>query len=69
MDKLKMLGIAELTLKKTTRISGVEKQRAAIARAFINDPHIIMADEPPGNLAKNNSEIAFYLKRLAEEFN
>jgi lipoprotein-releasing system ATP-binding protein len=70
MEKLRMLGIADLALKNAKQISGGEKQRVAIARALINDPHIIMGDEPTGNLDKRNSEIVFDIfKRLAEEFN
>jgi lipoprotein-releasing system ATP-binding protein len=70
MEKLKILGIDNLALKKANQISGGEKQRVAIARALINDPHIIMGDEPTGNLDKKNSEIVFDIfKRLAEEFN
>ncbi len=70
MDKLKMLGIDALALKQASQISGGEKQRVAIARALINDPHIIMGDEPTGNLDHKNSEIVFdVFKKLAEEFN
>ncbi|MEP7373905.1 MAG: ABC transporter ATP-binding protein [Chitinophagaceae bacterium] len=70
MEKLKMLGIEQLALKYANRVSGGEKQRVAIARALINDPYIIMGDEPTGNLDKKNSEIVFAIfKRLAEEFN
>ncbi|WP_221393549.1 ABC transporter ATP-binding protein [Dyadobacter sp. NIV53] len=70
MDKLKMLGIGHLALKNANQISGGEKQRVAIARALINDPMMIMGDEPTGNLDKKNSEIVFdTFKRLAEEFN
>ena len=70
MDKLKMLDIGHLSLKSANQISGGEKQRVAIARALINDPHIIMGDEPTGNLDKKNSEIVFDIfKKLAEEFN
>lgn len=69
MEKLKILGIGSLALKKASQVSGGEKQRVAIARALINDPHIIMGDEPTGNLDKKNSEIVFEIfKELAESF-
>lgn len=70
MEKLRMLGIERLALKRANLVSGGEKQRVAIARALINDPHIIMGDEPTGNLDKKNSDIVFDIfKRLAIEFN
>lgn len=70
MYKLKTLGIENLAQKNANQISGGEKQRVAIARALINDPNIIMGDEPTGNLDKKNSEIVFDIfKKLAEEFN
>ncbi|MBK8788300.1 MAG: ABC transporter ATP-binding protein [Chitinophagaceae bacterium] len=69
MEKLTMLGIEKLALKNANRVSGGEKQRVAIARALINDPVIIMGDEPTGNLDKKNSEIVFDIfKQLALEF-
>ncbi len=69
LEKLTMLGIEKLALKSANRVSGGEKQRVAIARALINDPVIIMGDEPTGNLDKKNSEIVFDIfKQLAEEF-
>ena len=69
MEKLKMLGIEHLALKNANMVSGGEKQRVAIARALINDPHIIMGDEPTGNLDKKNSDIVFAIfKQLADEF-
>ena len=70
MERLKMLGIQDLALKKANHISGGEKQRVAIARALINDPNIIMGDEPTGNLDKKNSDLVFEIfKQLADEFN
>ncbi|MBO9562666.1 MAG: ABC transporter ATP-binding protein [Niastella sp.] len=69
MERLTMLGIEKLACKKANQVSGGEKQRIAIARALINDPHIIMGDEPTGNLDKKNSEVVFDIfKRLAEEY-
>jgi lipoprotein-releasing system ATP-binding protein len=70
IEKLKMLGINHLANKPANMVSGGEKQRVAIARALINDPHIIMGDEPTGNLDKKNSDIVFDIfKKLTEEFN
>lgn len=69
IQKLKILGIEHLANKKANQISGGEKQRVAIARALINDPHIIMGDEPTGNLDKKNSELVFKIfQQLAQEF-
>lgn len=70
IEKLRMLGINQLAHKQSNNISGGEKQRVAIARALINNPHIIMCDEPTGNLDVKNSEIVFDIfKRLTSEFN
>lgn len=70
MERLAMLGIDNLAQKKTNQLSGGEKQRVAIARALINDPHIIMGDEPTGNLDKKNSQVVFDIfKTLAETYN
>jgi lipoprotein-releasing system ATP-binding protein len=67
MNKLEILGIRSLANKKANQISGGEKQRVAIARALINDPDIIMCDEPTGNLDKGNSIKVFDIfKELAE---
>jgi len=69
-EKLKILGIESEALKKPNQVSGGQKQRVAIARALINDPLIIMGDEPTGNLDKKNGEIVFNIfKELAEVYN
>lgn len=68
MEKLKMLHIEHLAKQRASRISGGEKQRVAIARALINNPSILLGDEPTGNLDSHNSENVFSIfKRLKEE--
>lgn len=69
LEKLRMLGIENEALKKPNQLSGGQKQRVAIARALINDPVIIMGDEPTGNLDKKNSEIVFDIfKELSDVY-
>jgi lipoprotein-releasing system ATP-binding protein len=66
---LKDLGIEKLAKKMANRLSGGEKQRVAIARAMINDPLIIMCDEPTGNLDSKNADIVFNIfKELTEHY-
>jgi lipoprotein-releasing system ATP-binding protein len=68
MQKLKILEIDHLAKKRASRISGGEKQRVAIARALINNPSIIMGDEPTGNLDSYNAQNVFNIfRQLSDE--
>ena len=65
---LEYLGIANRSQHKPSELSGGEQQRVAIARALINDPDIIFADEPSGNLDTNNARELYQLfSKLKEE--
>ncbi|MEM9361882.1 MAG: ABC transporter ATP-binding protein [Bacteroidota bacterium] len=67
-EGLKLLGINDQALKKANKLSGGQQQRVAIARALINEPTVIMGDEPTGNLDSKNTDIVFgILKELAQE--
>ncbi|MGZ3884830.1 MAG: ABC transporter ATP-binding protein [Bacteroidia bacterium] len=68
--KLDMLGLKNEALKNASKLSGGQQQRVAIARALINDPLIIMGDEPTGNLDSKNTQIVFDIfKQLTREQN
>ncbi len=70
MEKLHIFEIEDQALKKPNQLSGGQKQRVAIARALINDPLILMGDEPTGNLDKRNGEIVFNLfQKLGRDLN
>lgn len=68
-EKLDMLGLRDQALKPASKLSGGQQQRVSIARALINDPAIIMGDEPTGNLDSKNSQIVFDIfKQLSHDF-
>jgi len=62
-EVLEKLGILDLANKYPDEISGGQRQRAAIARAIINKPRYIFADEPTGSLDSKNSQIVFDILR------
>jgi lipoprotein-releasing system ATP-binding protein len=68
-EKLRLLGMHEQAHKPSNKLSGGQQQRVAIARALINDPTLIMGDEPTGNLDSANSQNVFEIfKQLAQEY-
>lgn len=67
-QNLALLGLKEQALKKANKLSGGQQQRVAIARALINDPAVIMGDEPTGNLDTKNTQVVFDIFReLSQE--
>lgn len=69
-ELLEILGLSQRSEHKPSQLSGGEQQRVAVARALINNPKIIFADEPSGNLdSKNAEELHQLIVNLKNEFN
>jgi lipoprotein-releasing system ATP-binding protein len=69
LENLTMLGVEEQAHKRADKLSGGQQQRIAIARALINNPAIVMCDEPTGNLDSKNTGIVFDIfHKLTKDF-
>jgi lipoprotein-releasing system ATP-binding protein len=70
MELLNYLGMAHRAQHRPSQMSGGEQQRIAAARALINSPKVVFADEPTGNLDSNNAQLLHnYFSKLRDQFN
>lgn len=68
-ESMKLVGLEEVMDNPSTKMSGGQQQRTAIARALINEPKMILADEPTGNLDTDTTESVYeMLRRINEQF-
>lgn len=70
MTYIEAVGLLNKKDNKTNKLSGGQRQRVAIARALVNNPSIILADEPTGSLDSKTGEMVLdILKNMHEEYN